>query len=156
MSRDEHSHSEWTQQEQQDQSVDEAWLARVRDVYEPEPMTPAQRLAFDARLEERIDRTRRRNLIVSIAGPVLLAAAAALIWIAVAPQAPGPRPATQVATDTQPTRPASLRAWQHEVIAAADPTESTRVGPSSADLPAEYQALDSLFLAGANGGQHGR
>ena len=58
------------------------------------------------------------------------------------------RPATvaNAVPATPGQRPASLRAWQRQLITTPAPASA-----GGTELPADYRALDSLFLAGGRG-----
>ena len=159
MSRNDQPDSDHSRRQAQDElAADEAWVSRVRDVYEPETMTSAQRAAFDARLEARIERASRGRWTIAIARPALVAAVAAALWLNISPEDAPPEP-ERVAVMSAPapaSRPESLRAWQREMMAVADPASTDSIAPQTEDLPADYQALDSLLLAGGHGGSHGR
>ncbi|MDH4016295.1 MAG: hypothetical protein OEV20_03040 [Actinomycetota bacterium] len=131
---------------------DDAWLERFRDVYAPEPMSPAERRAFDARLEERIEvEARRGPLWLPIWQPVVAAAAIAAlaVWLVWSP-APDTSPTvpTEVATAR---RPASLADWEREILAAADPATAPESAGSEEILPDDYRAIAGMFLGGGGG-----
>ena len=134
---------------------DAAWLARVRDDWGPEPMTPAERTAFDSRLAERIATAQRRRHVWTLARPALAVAIALALWLVASSPAPErpQEPTTMASSNPQAagTRPASLRAWQRQLMTAPDPS-----GAGEAQLPADYRALDSLFMAGGRGDDDAR
>lgn len=70
---------------------DRALVARVRQHYQPSPMTAADRTRFDARLRARVEAQRRRRLW-GFGGLALAAAAAAALFFANRPVGAPPAP----------------------------------------------------------------
>lgn len=60
----------------------DVFIARVAAHYTPPPLTPAQRIAFDRALAERIARRRQIAFRRSLAGLTAATCGAALLWIA--------------------------------------------------------------------------
>lgn len=116
---------------------DARFVERLRALYAPEPLDAARRAAFDARLRERIERSRWRGALL----PALSAAAlgALLLWSA-APPAPQ-REAIPVAT----ARSAGA-AWE-QVLFYGDLTR-VQAGDESDELPPEYAAIEGVFFDG--------
>ncbi len=108
---------------------DERWLERVREVYRPEPLTPARRAALDRSLEERIRRPRWSGAWRPAFG-ALAAGLAALALLLALP------------TSQTPERVYAEAAWEWEVFY---PEELGEAGVDDA-LPGEYGVLASLFL----------
>lgn len=122
-------------------SRDEArFVERVRDAYAPEPLSPARRVAFDEALRVRTARSSRARWIA----PALATAAAlcgAVAW--------WPRTAELGATARQITtlEPAAALEWE-ESIFFPDAGELEFGGSPQGALPADYQAIASLWLDG--------
>lgn len=116
-------------------------VERVRDAWSPAPLTPARRAAFDAGLERRLERRRRRLGRWPALGAGLAAASLAALLLVrseTTPPAPAPIAATEpMAEDT--------------TLLAADLLYSSTedVGELEADdagLPDEYAAIAGVFL----------
>ena len=135
---------------------DAAWLERVRDVYTPEPMSPAERLAFDTRLEERIETSARSGLFgLPLWQPIsLMAVVAVAVWLTISP-APAPTTPDAPPEVASVRRPASLADWEREILAAAEPGSTPNSATGDEILPDDYRAIAGLFL-GADGGGTGR
>lgn len=114
-------------------------LARVREAFAPEPMTPFERTAFDARLQERIERRRRRLGLWPALGAGLVAASLAMLLL-VREEANGPPTPGSVAIATSQPRPASP-AWAADLLYGDDDELDEDDG-----LPAEYAAIAGVFL----------
>lgn len=124
-------------------------VARLRDAFAPEPLSPARRAAFDAGLQERLERRRRRTVLWPALGATLATAAvAALLVVRGAPEldptpiavAPAPAPAPSAAPASAPNvvgRAAALLYADAEV----DDRDADDDG-----LPDEYAAIAGAFL----------
>ncbi|MBW2493183.1 MAG: hypothetical protein JRE43_00385 [Deltaproteobacteria bacterium] len=101
--------------------------------YAPPPWDSAQRVRFDAALQQRLDRPRRRGFLVpALAG----AAVVALIWFSFSP---GPQ--------VDPARPVAASAWESELFLSSDLSPLDDRDESEA-LPDDYLAIASFFLDG--------
>lgn len=146
----EHSAEPWSSREHRDtedtpDARDDVWLERVRAVWRPEELSPGERRAFDARLEARIEAAAgRRWWSVPAWQPVTAILVAALAaWLVSAGDSPGPDPLPDPAMAAR--RPASLTAWEHEILNAGEAgTPATPV--DDAMLPDDYRALAGLLL----------
>ena len=101
--------------------------------YAPPPWSSAQRARFDEALQARLERPRRRGVLLpALAG----AAVAALIWIHFSS---GP--------EVDPARPLVASAWESELFLSSDlsPLDDRDEGEA---LPDDYLAIASLFLDG--------
>jgi hypothetical protein len=120
------------------------WLARD---YAPKPMTPAERVAFDGALENRLERSRRRWVPVS--AMVAAAAAAAAVWLffsaSVETPAPGGEDLSVVVADasTGGVRLEELM-WDYDSVYSSEEPDADE----SNALPEEYGAIASFFLDG--------
>jgi hypothetical protein len=123
-----------------DRHDDEAFARNVAAHYAAPPMTASQRMRFDARLEERVQRGARPWLA---AGAVAVAAAVAALFL-------------WQATGVTPKRDevASIDASDAALESAATPEEwilamgSESIADANAGLPADYVAISDLLLAG--------
>lgn len=115
-------------------------VSRVRDSFGPEPLTPARRAAFDAGLQERLERARRGYGLWPALGAGLAAASLATLLLV---RAQDPPPAAPPAV-AQPALVAD-EAWAADLLYsdADDPDELTA---NDDDLPAEYAAIAGVFL----------
>ncbi len=128
---------------------DEAWLERMREVYAPPPMSPTERRAFDARLEERIEAESQRGPFgLRLWQPIAVAAvAAAAAWLAFAPSSDPTPELVPAPTEFASSRTAtSLADWEREILAAAEPTAGSDVAVGEDILPDDYRAIAGLFL----------
>lgn len=132
-----------TQREHEDLELtgeDTSFVERVRSAYTPEPLSAAQRTAFDARLREKLERPRWRVLWIPAFSAAALAALA--LWNGL--------PATQgesrapVATASA-VSPAGT-AWE-QLLFESDLTR-VQVGDDSDELPPDYAAIEIAFFDG--------
>ena len=107
--------------------------------YAPEPMTAAERAAFDEGLRARVGRRRRVPLLIPA---IATAAAAVLLWFAVF-DSPGP---IRLPGEEKP-RPMVAGTWEDELFLSSDLSVSADRDESEA-LPEEYLAIASVFLDG--------
>lgn len=114
---------------------DERLLARLREAYRPEPLTRAQRAAFDAALQARLERRRVRLWMPVLA---LGAAAALLSLVLVAPErepaGAGPRVAAL-----------EHEAWAAELLLSDGAGYGEEDAAAGDDLPPQYAAIASLL-----------
>jgi hypothetical protein len=120
-------------------------VARLRDAWAPEPLTPARRAAFDAGLEERLDRARRgRRLLWPALGASLTAASLTALLLlrqetVVVPPAPVEVASSGAASTAQRAE------WAAALLYTSDDEEDERVADDDG-LPAEYAAIAGVFL----------
>jgi hypothetical protein len=107
---------------------DAALVRRIADSYRPAEPSPAARVAFRARIDARI---RRRAVQRWVAGAATVAAALALVLLHGSPPEPG-----TTSTEADAAADAAL-------LALALPADS-----EEESLPADYQAIEDLFLEG--------
>jgi len=137
---------------------DDAWVERVREVWAPDEMTPAERHAFDVRLETRIESNARRGfagrpLWQPIAAVAVAAIALWLVWgSALTPEGTEAKLRDRIAGH----RPASLAAWEREILAAAEDDAEAGASTDATILPDDYRAISGLFLEGGDAIAHGR
>jgi hypothetical protein len=103
---------------------DAALVRRIAEAYRPPEASASERVAFRARLDARIRRGSTRR--VWVAGFATVAAAAAFVWLR------GPAPVGPIAVPPDTAAGDALLA-----LAASSEEEA---------LPADYQAIDDLFL----------
>jgi hypothetical protein len=122
-------------------------VARVRDAWAPAPMTSVQRAAFDARLQERVERAQRRVGLWPALGAGLAAAAlAALAALLFVRGANGPdTPPVVVATTAPATAQAATSAWAADLLYAETEDDDERALDDDG-LPAEYAAIAGMLL----------
>lgn len=121
-------------------------VARVRDGFAPAPMSGAERTRFDAAVQERVERARRRRLGAWPAlGAGLVAASLAALFVVGQPPAPidAPPRVAETPAPTAPTRLAS--AWAGDLLYGEVGYEDERVEDDDA-LPAEYAAIAGMLL----------
>lgn len=141
-----------------DGAAHDEWVERVREVWSPEEMTPAERHAFDVRLETRIDADAHRGFMgrplwQPFAAAAVTALALWLVWgAALTPEQHTPQPVDRIAAQ----RPASLAAWEREILAAAEDDAEAGASTDSTILPDDYRAISGLFLEGGDAIAHGR
>ena len=114
------------------------FVERVRGAYAPEPLSAAQRTAFDARLREKLERPRWRVLWLPAFSAAALAAL--VVWNGL--------PATQseapIASASAPS--AAGTAWE-QLLFESDLTR-VQVGDDSDELPPDYAAIEIAFFDG--------
>jgi hypothetical protein len=118
---------------------DARFVARLREMYAPEPLDAARRAAFDARLRERTLRARRFRLALA---PALAAAAIAAwaVWSAGPRTKSGEVPPPPEVAET----PVEFE-WEQDVFYGDLAPETAELGE---ELPPEYAAIDLVFLEG--------
>jgi len=121
---------------------DARFVARLRAAWTPEPLTPARRAEFDARLQARLEATRRRLGSWPALGAAGLATAA-LAALLLVRGAPAP-PSAPVATPPAPARAEATGAWAADLLYPSD--EDDEGGAGDEALPAEYAAIAGAFL----------
>lgn len=119
---------------------DARFVERLRSAYAPEPLSAAQRTAFDAKVRERTQRPVWQGLWIPAFGAAALAALA--LWNGL-PDAIGVAPAP-VATARATS--AAGAAWE-QLLFESDPTR-VQVGDDSAELPPDYAAIEVAFFDG--------
>lgn len=119
--------------------------------FQPRRMDFEERAAFDRALRKRIERGPRRGLVLV---PVVVAAAAALLWLAtsvdrVPSGEESPAPESRVAEEeTSPVpevEPADAGAWSDEILDSVDSLEALYADDLDS-LPEEYLAIGSVFM----------
>jgi len=112
---------------------DRAFADRLAAHYAPPPWTATQRAGFDEALRARIERPRRRGLLV----PALAAvAAAAFVWVGSSLRPAGDE-----------SNPVLASVWDSELFLSSDVSPLDDRDDSEA-LPDDYLAIASLFLDG--------
>ena len=133
-----------TQREREDLELtgeDARFVERVRSAYMPEPLSAAQRTAFDARLREKLERPRWRGLWIPAFSAAALAALA--LWNGLpAVQGESPAPVVAAASAVSPAG----TAWE-QLLFESDPTR-VQVGDDSDELPPDYAAIEIAFFDG--------
>jgi len=117
-------------------------VARVRDAWGPEPLTSARRAAFDAGLQERLDRARRPHGLWPALGAGLVAASLATLLL-VRAQTAAP-PAAPVVAETH-TALEQRTAWAADLL-YSNGEEADERDDDDEGLPAEYAAIAGVFL----------
>ena len=121
------------------EGAEKEFLGRLSEAYTPEPMSAGERAAFDQAIRARLERPRRRPLLVPAIGA---AAAAGLLWLLVF-QPIGPTP--QLAeTESAAVAAAS---WEDELFLSSD-LGASEDRDESETLPDDYLAIASVFLGG--------
>ena len=119
---------------------DTSFIERVRGAYAPEPLTAAQRTAFDARLRERLERPGWRGWWIPACSTAALAAFA--VWYTL----PVTRGAAPVPVTTASAPSTAGTAWE-QLLFESDLTR-VQVGDDSAELPPDYAAIEVAFFDG--------
>jgi len=136
---------------------DARFVTRLRDAYDPGPLVPARRAAFDEALRQRLAGRARVPGWPVFAGGLAAAALAALVVLR-APE-PAPPPAPEVAVRATPAAESAPRASAPESQAPRLPAAWARTlllaeesGADAVDtdprenLPPSYAAVAGLFL----------
>jgi hypothetical protein len=119
--------------------ADKEFVERLASSYAPTPMTGAGRAAFDDAVRARLERPRRRPVLIPAVGA---AAAAALAWVVLSysigpTRLPGGEDAGAVAASF----------WEDELFLSSD-LSASEDREESATLPEDYLAIASAFLDG--------
>ncbi len=123
-------------------SDDEAFVRRVADAYAPSPRTAAQRVAFQAKLEERLQAEgRSRSWMWGVAAVATAAAAFFLLSEALDSQIEEPSPQQAIAI-SKPLPTGHEEAQEDAILAIVIDPDAT----SEEVLPEDYQAIASVFL----------
>ena len=121
------------------EGAEKEFLGRLSEAYTPEPMSAGERAAFDQAIRARLERPRRRPLLIPAIGA---AAAAGLLWLVVS-QSIGPMP--QLAEEESAAVTAS--SWEDEIFLSSDLGASEDRAEIGA-LPDDYLAIAGVFLGG--------
>ncbi len=112
------------------------FLGRLSKAYTPDPMSAGERAAFDQAIRSRLERPRRRPLLIPAIGA---AAAAGLLWLVVSQSiVPTPPPAEEGFAAV------AAGSWEDEVFLSSDLSASE----DREALPDDYLAIASVFLGG--------
>jgi hypothetical protein len=117
-------------------------VARVQDAWAPEPLTSARRAAFDAGLQERIERRQRRLGLWPALGAGLVAASIAALVLVREETAVAPTTTVVAAADA---RVGTATAWAADVLYASGQDDEEREADDDG-LPDEYAAIAGVFL----------
>ena len=118
---------------------DDAFVERVREVYAWPEQTDFERAAFRARLDEHLPRKRGRRPIWMTAGLATAGVGVAVLAIWVLPtSAPLNEGSSELVR-------AGGETAEEALLALTQPTQSI---DRDASLPADYEAISSLFLNG--------
>ncbi len=112
---------------------DTAWTERIRKTFRPEPLDATRASAFDAQLQERLERRTRRPWAWAA---LATASATALAWAAL-PGAPSP-------VELRGAPDAATLAWEQEVIFGEELSDPLSVEDGDL-LPDDYLALANAF-----------
>jgi len=123
---------------------DEEFIERLAARFEPAPLSPARRAAFDAALAERIASRRRSRLLA----PALAAAAAAVAvaWFIV-PADFDPAATGRGAGDDIAAEASAAAHWERELFDPSSLFEDDDVDDLE-QLPDDYAAIADAFLDG--------
>lgn len=116
----------------------EAFVRRVNEAYAPPPLTPARRVAFHARLDERLERGARPRWGARLAAAGAVAAACVLTL--------------RLASDGRLAVPLVPPPVVPTATTIASPDEALLVLATESEtsdeetLPADYEAISSVFL----------
>jgi hypothetical protein len=119
--------------------ADKEFVERLASSYAPAPMTAARRAAFDDGIRARLERPRRRPVLIPAIGA---AAAAALAWVLLFPSI---GPTRLPAGEESGAVVAST--WEDELFLSTDLSASEDRDESEA-LPQDYLAIAGVFLGG--------
>jgi hypothetical protein len=119
--------------------ADKEFVERLASNYAPAPMTAARRAAFDEAIRARLERPRRRPVLIQAIGA---AAAAALAWVvlshSIGPmRLPGGEESGAVVASS----------WEDELFLSSD-LSASEDRDESATLPEDYLAIAGAFLGG--------
>jgi hypothetical protein len=121
------------------EGADKEFLDRLAEAYTPEPMTAGRRAAFDEAIRTRLERPRRRLLLMPAIGA---AAAAGLLWLVLSPSI---APTPQLAEEGVAAVAGS--SWEDRIFLSSDLGTSEDRDESGA-LPDDYLAIAGVFLGG--------
>lgn len=118
------------------------FVERMNAAFEPRPMHAARRAALDARVRERIERSRWSAIL----WPGLAAASlvVALVWAGLPVGRSGSGPGPTVAR----VEPQAPNAWERRLFYGDVSGTTLDENASEALLPPEYTAIESLFFDG--------
>jgi hypothetical protein len=124
---------------------EEAFVRRVADAFAPPPRTAAQRVAFQARLEERLEvEGRPRRWVWGLAALAAAALAAVVLPMVFGREVEAPVVQTTIASGSGPAATGAEAAQEDAILAIVVDSEVA----SDATLPEDYQAIASVFLGG--------
>jgi hypothetical protein len=113
---------------------DQEFVERVAANFEPAPMAPARRVAFDEALRARLERPRRRRILAPAFAT--LAVTAAVVFLVLS----GRLGAIVAEADT-------AAQWEYELV-YLDELVRIEERDDSELLPDDYLAISSVFLSG--------
>jgi len=117
---------------------DSRFVKSLAEGYAPEPMTPAQQVAFDEALRERIEgRSSRWRPMAALSIPAVAAAALAALWLVSGDARLGSAPSRA------PT--ITAEAWEAALLSPDDVVDAD-ASEGDEMLPDEYLAIASAFL----------
>jgi hypothetical protein len=124
-----------------DREREPRFVRQLAEHYRPEPLGPAERARFDARLRERVERDHRAAAwLPSLAGVAAALALALWLW----PAGP-PTPETHVVAAADLPSDASDTRWETDVLLVDE--DATLAEEDY--LPDDYQAIAYAFIDGA-------
>lgn len=123
---------------------DEAFVRRLSEVYSLPRMSASRRVAFQAALEARLHR-RRRSFWKPLGAMTAAVAAVGLFVVVQRGTDAGGSAATGAGANPAPTTVAMLGSTPEQTI--LDIATVSYEGREN-DLPADYEAIDNLFLGG--------
>jgi len=128
---------------------DERVLERVRELYQPKPMSPSQRVAFDAALRARLESPWTRAWRLRVIAPAVAGLVAGLaLWLMLNLPGTTPAPGFGVAHDT-PSSTAealTLQPWDYAVLIPSELEDGNGDIDRTDELPEEYLALASAIF----------
>ncbi len=98
---------------------DKRMLERVRELYQPEPMSSSQRAAFDAALRAQIETDENRGRWLRVVAPAaagLMAAIALWLVMSLPRTEPGPGSGPVTATTSPTAESLTQQAWDYAVL----------------------------------------
>jgi hypothetical protein len=123
---------------------EEQFIKRLATHYAPTPLSPAQRVTFDAALWARLQQRSRRTLLLPAVATV--ATAMVVAWLTLPGLfTPRPRASSGPGTGVVETRRAAP--WEYELLYPRELTD-TADQDDRAILPDDYMAIAQVFLDG--------